>query len=184
MGYFHKGKNRKKVKKGKGKKGARGGVGSGAGRGGKVAEEVGVARDWGAGLPRELLEAVAPEDRFCFRLVCRGWAEAGGSAEGGAAGGAAGQSRVAARRRDVRLLACISFGPLAGAGAPAHAPDADKQPRGPTRRTASDRVRPRRTAASVARVNGCEAARERKTGTNALTPVSARRQLYGETWRC
>ena len=86
MGYFLKGKG----KKGKGKKGARGGVGSGAGRGGKVAEEVGVARDWGAGLPPELLEAVArrvaPEDRFCFRLVCRGWAEAGGSREGGGGG--------------------------------------------------------------------------------------------------
>ena len=39
MGYFHKGKNRKKVKKGKGKKGARGGVGSGACRGGRVLRE-------------------------------------------------------------------------------------------------------------------------------------------------
>ena len=74
----------------------------GKGRGGgKVAEEVGVARDWGAGLPRELLEAVArrvaPEDRFCFRLVCRGWAEAGGSREGGGrqAGGRAGAPRWA-----------------------------------------------------------------------------------------
>merc|ERR1711916_377344 len=104
MGYFHKGKNRKKVKKGKGKKGARGGVGSGAGRGGKVAEEVGVARDWGAGLPRELLEAVArrvaPEDRFCFRLVCRGWAEAGAAPRGAgvASRGASGCSRMGAGR--------------------------------------------------------------------------------------
>ena len=53
-------------------------------------EEEAGARDWAGGLPRELLEAVArrvaPEDRFSFRLVCRGWAEAGGGTGGGGGG--------------------------------------------------------------------------------------------------
>ena len=49
----------------------------------------GAGRDW-AGLPLELLGEVAkwvpPEDRFCFRLTCSSWAEAGGSLEGGGGG--------------------------------------------------------------------------------------------------
>jgi len=66
----------------------RGGARARGGRGGGGPGRAG-ARGWGSGLPGELLEAVAqgvvPEDRF--RLVCRGWAEAGGSAEGGGGGG-------------------------------------------------------------------------------------------------
>ena len=64
-----------------------GGARARGGRGGGGPGRAG-ARGWGSGLPGELLEAVAqgvvPEDRF--RLVCRGWAEAGGSTEGGGGG--------------------------------------------------------------------------------------------------
>jgi len=98
-------------------------------------------------------QGVVPEDRF--RLVCRGWAEAGGSAEGGGGGG--GHSRVAAGRKDVRLLACTSFGSLAGAGAPAWAPDADNR----AGRRVGPRC-PRRTAASVARVKWARSCARKK----------------------
>ena len=75
-----------------------------------------VARDWGAGLPPELLEAVArrvaPEDRFCFRLVCRGWAEAGGGAAGGG-GGKQGGERVLPDGRRTRTTARSAAASLA-----------------------------------------------------------------------
>ena len=74
-----------------------------------------MARDWGGGLPRELLEAVArrvaPGDRFSFRLACKGWAEAGGSREGGGGGKQGGKEvlRGGRRTRTTARAAAVSM---------------------------------------------------------------------------